>query len=202
MCSFLFLFFLPVQRYWMGVFMLTRTNSCAMRIPSIGATLSRTPRLSCWWYHPTTATLDVSTADWQKTVEPVTLDENQFFFLRYLLWSVKATHMPRYCRSTHRHMHPPTPHQQQSCPIPFYSFCLPGGHLEAKSHSVRSTCEPLHCYGMLVAVQRGPWSCCLLCSFKISVILTAGLMLPTSPVSPHPLPFVVPAVPQLCLLWT
>lgn len=79
-CSFLSFFPLSMQRYWMGVFTLTRTNSCAMRTPSIGVTLSRTPRLNCWWCHPTTATSDVSIARGWKPVQPVTLDENQNYF--------------------------------------------------------------------------------------------------------------------------
>lgn len=157
-----------------------------MRTPSIGATLSRTPRRSCWWFPLTTATLDVSTAEYGG-------DSNcgwKSFFLRYLLSNVKATHMPRYRQRTCKHM--------QAAVMPYPSlclFCLTGSHLEAKSQSVRSTCEPLHCCSLLVAVQRGPWSCCLLCSFKISVILTAGLMLPTSPGSPHPPSFCGPCSP-------
>lgn len=156
-------FSLSMQRYWMGVFTSTRTNSCAMRTPSIGVTLSRTPRLNCWWCRPTTATSDVSIARGWKPVQPVTLDENQKYFFWYLLWTVKANHMPTKCRIVRTNTH--SSHQQKSCPIPFYSSCLPGGHLEAKSHSVRSTCEPFHCSGMVATLQRGPWSCCLLCSF-------------------------------------
>lgn len=84
-----------------------------------------------------------------------------WFFILGIFW--RQNTCQHAVKSTHTHTH--SPHQPQSCPIPFYSFRLPGGHLEAKSHSVRSTCEPFHCSGMVAALQRGPWSCCLLCSF-------------------------------------
>ena len=134
MCSSLsFSVCLVLQRYWMGVFMLTRTNSCAMPTPSIGVTLSRTHRRSCWWCRPTTATLDVSSARGWKPVQPVALGENLFFIIIILkkkkfvkvyseMWSLTA------CQHTvevHTHKHSPPTSSSRALSLFIHSVCLP-----------------------------------------------------------------------------
>lgn len=56
----LFLSFLPLQRFWMVAFWLTKINFCATLTLSTGATSSKTLLQNSWWYRPTAATLDVS----------------------------------------------------------------------------------------------------------------------------------------------
>lgn len=79
--------------------------------------------------------------------------------IQWWLW-LHFRHFDRSPRGPHKHQQ-----RHEWWPIPrFYSLCLPGGDLEAKSQSVRSTCEPFYCGGVIAAPKQAPWSCCPLCS--------------------------------------
>lgn len=53
------------------------------------------------------------------------------------------------CKLHHMHTRPAAAVMPYPPPFFFFfnSFCLPGGHLQAKSHGVRSACETFHCSG-------------------------------------------------------